>query len=164
MVKAGALIFVSLALGFIVLNDKGSSSFASAAAAREAIRNLGTTPTTTRAATTTTLAAERQPAQIKVVAINATGKAGQANLAANRLRSAGYNVLQPGNATQAVTNTHPASVIYVVTPGYDREALTIAALFHLPDSAVRALPSPSPSPDIRADANIAVLVGTGITL
>jgi hypothetical protein len=80
------------------------------------------------------------------------------------LRDAGYNALAPGNATAAVTASHPASVIYVVTPGYNREALTIAALFRLPDSAVKPLPNPSPSADIRSDTNIAVLVGTGITL
>jgi hypothetical protein len=114
--------------------------------------------------TPTTAAAERQPAQIKVIAINASGQAGRAGQATTRLRDAGYNALAPGNATAAVTASHPVSAVYVVTPGYDREALTIAALFRLPDSAVKPLPNPSPSADIRSDTNIAVLVGSGITL
>ena len=114
--------------------------------------------------TATTLAAERPANVIKVVAINATGTAGIAGRATTKLQSAGYNALQPGNATAAVTNSCPASLVYVVTAGYEREARTIAALFSLPDSAVRALPSPSPSADIKGDVNIAVLVGSGITI
>ncbi|HVT78155.1 MAG TPA: LytR C-terminal domain-containing protein [Acidimicrobiales bacterium] len=165
--KAAAIIVVALALGFVVLNDKGSGGFSAAAAARAAARANHFTETTqapSRSTTSTTAAAERQPAQIKVIAINATGKAGTAGKATTRLRDAGYNALAPGNATASVTATHPASVIYVVTPGYEREAKTIASLFSLPDSAVRPLPNPSPSTDIRSDTNIAVLVGTGIAL
>ncbi len=166
--KAAAIIVVALALGFVVLNDKGSGGFSAAAAARAAAARANHFTETTRAAshstTSTTAAAERQPAQIKVIAINATGKAGTAGKATTRLRDAGYNALAPGNATASVTATHPASVIYVVTPGYEREAKTIASLFSLPDSAVRPLPNPSPSTDIRSDTNIAVLVGTGIAL
>jgi hypothetical protein len=168
--KAAALIVIAFALGFLVLNDKGSSDFAAAAAARAAVTNNNDnfTETTLPAddeedTTTTTAATERQPAQIKVIAINATGRGGVAGQATTKLRNAGYNALQPGNATQSVTNTHPASVVYY-TAGYQKEALTVAALFSLPDSAVRAMPNPSPSPDIKPEANNAVLVGTGIAL
>jgi hypothetical protein len=163
--KAAALIVVSLALGFIVLNDKGSAGFTTAAAARNAIHNNFTETTLPHNVTTTTAAAaaERQPKDIKVIAINATGTKGKGGLATTRLRSAGYNVLPPGNATAAVTASHPASVVYYTT-GYKAEALTVAALFTLPDSAVREMPTPSPSPDIKPDANIAVLVGTNIAL
>jgi hypothetical protein len=164
--KAAALIVISLVLGFIVLNDKGSSGFTSAAATRAAVRNSFTETTlpSRGSSTTTTAATERRPETIKVIAVNATGRAGVAGQATTKLRNAGYNALQPGNATAAVKNSHPVSVIYVVTPGYEREAQTIAALFSLPDSAVRTLPSPSPSADIKPDTNIAVLVGTGITV
>jgi hypothetical protein len=162
--KAAALIVIALALGFVVLNDKGSSGFTSVAAAHSVHDNF--TETTLRHdLTTTTLAAaaERQPGQIKVIAINATGTKGKAGAATTKLRNAGYNALAPGNATASVTASHPASVVYYAV-GYKPEALTVAALFQLPDSAVRELPNPSPSPDIKPDANIAVLVGTGIAL
>jgi hypothetical protein len=164
--KAAALIVISLALGFIVLNDKGSGGFTSAAATRAAIRdNFTETTSAPHNATTTTVAqvAERQPAQIKVIAINATGKAGKGGQATTRLRNAGYNALAPGTATASVTASHPASVVYY-TSGYKQEALTVAALFTLPDSAVREMPNPPPSPDIKPDANLALLVGTNITL
>ena len=163
--KAAALILVSLALGFFVLNDKGSSGFTSGAARASVRDNFTETtlPPDEGTTTTTSAAAERQPAQIKVIAINATGTAGKAGQATTKLRNAGYNALQPGNATASVTASHPASLVYYTT-GYQKEALTIAALFSLPDSAVRAMPTPSPSADIKPDANIAVLVGTGIAL
>jgi len=163
--KAAALIVVALALGFIVLNDNSSGGFRARASTHVSIPDSNFTETTLPShVTTTTLAAERAAKDIKVIAINATGRAGVASQASAKLRNAGYNVIAPGNATAAVTNSHPVSAIYVVTPGYNREALTIAALFSLPDSAVKPLPNPSPSADIRSDTNIAVLVGSGIAL
>jgi hypothetical protein len=164
-VKAAIIIVVALGLGFIVLRDNSSRGFRSAAAAHVSTpdTNFSEAPTSTTS-TTAAAAVNRQPAQIKVIAINATGRKGVAGQATTKLRNAGYNALAPGNATTAVTNTHPVSAIYVVTPGYNKEALTIAALFGLPDSAVKPLPNPSPSADIRSDTNIAVLVGSGIAL
>ena len=160
--KAAALIVVALLLGFIVVKDNGPG--ASAAARRTNVDNFTeTTRPNVDATTTTTVASERQPAQVKVIAINATGRSGVATQATNTLRTAGYNALAPGNATAAITASHPASAVYYA-PGYQREGLTIAALFSLPDTAVKPLPSPSPSADIRSDTNVAVLVGTGIKL
>ena len=166
--KAAAIIVVGLLLGVIVLRDNGfGGGSISSADVREAIEDSFTETTLASDeddTTDTTLSALRAPATIKVIAINATGQAGKAGQATTRLQQAGYNALQPGNATQAVTNSRPVSVVYVVTSGYDNEARTVAALFGLPPSAVRALPTPSPSPDITDNANIAVLVGSGITL
>jgi hypothetical protein len=165
--KAAALIVVSLALGFFVLNDNSSGGFRAAASPHVSVPDVSDFTETTvhsNATTTTAAAAERAAKDIKVIAINATGRAGQGAAATTRLRSAGYDAVAPGNATAAVTNSHPVSAVYIVTPGYNKEALTVAALFHLPDSAVKPLPNPSPSADIRSDTNIAVLVGTGITL
>lgn len=163
--KAAALIVVAGLLGVLVLADSGGS-FRSSAAIRDAIQDSLTVTTLPfdDEATPTTLATERPASAVKVVAVNASGKAGEAGKATTKLQSAGYNALSPGNATAAVTNSRPAALVYVVTAGYEREARTIAALFSLPDSAVRALPSPSPSPDIKGDVNIAVLVGTGMTI
>lgn len=166
--KAAALIVVALLLGVIVIRDNSSGAGpVSADDIREAINDSFTTTTVAPdddGPVTPTTGPLRQPGQIKVVAINATGTAGKAGSATDRLRTAGYNVLQPGNANAATTNSRPASLIYVVSAGYEREAEVVAALFGLPASAVRALPNPSPSADIRSDANLAVLVGTGITL
>ena len=165
--KAAAIIVAGLVLGVIVLRDNGFGGGSISSAAVRAPDNFTQTTLGSEeddATTDTTLGGLRAPAQIRVIAVNATGQAGRATQATTRLRQAGYNALQPGNATQAVTSSRPASVVYVVAPGYDREAAVIAALFGLPASAVQPLPTPSPSPDITDNANIAVLVGSGITL
>jgi hypothetical protein len=169
--KAAALIVAGLLLGVIVLRDNSSGGGVTSVDADD-IRNAIDDITNTTVASsdnevttpTTAVGAERDESTVKVIAINASGVAGQAGKATTKLQAAGYNALQAGNATAAVTNTHPASVIYIVSPGYEREAKTLAALFQLPESAVRALPSPSPSPDIKGDVNLVVLVGTGINL
>jgi hypothetical protein len=166
--KAAALIVAALLLGVIVLRDNssGSSAGASTDDIRNAIDNITNTtlPDDEVVTSTTTVGAERDESTIKVIAINGSGVSGQGAKATTKLQAAGYNALAPGDATPAVKNTHPASVIYIVTPGYEREAKTLAALFQLPESAVRALPSPSPSPDIKGDVNLVVLVGSGINL
>ncbi len=163
--KAAALIVGAALLAVIVLNK--SPSFGSASSTR----TIDEFPTVTQPTippddevTPTTLAEERPASAVKVIAINATGTNGIATRATTKLQSAGYNALAPGDATNTVKNQRPAAVVYVVTAGYEREARTIAALFSLPDSAVRALPSPSPSPAIKGDVNIVLLVGTGITI
>jgi len=165
--KAAVLIVVGVLVGIIVLRSDGSSGTSlSAAAAREAAENAltNTTLDDDDDDVTATTVALRAPASVKVIAINGTRTAGQGAKATTKLQNALYNAVAPGNATEAVRATNPASVIYVVTPGYEREAAAVAAVLGLPASAVRSLPSPSPSPDIKGDVNIAVLIGSGITL
>ena len=169
--KAAALIVAAVLLGVIVLRDNSAGGSSVSAGDFDDVVSQFTTTTLSpdddfEADTTTTVASVLHAKNtVKVTAINATGTAGKANLAKNKLVAAGYNALKPGTATQTVTNSRPASVVYVVTSGYEADAREIAALFGLPDSAVRSpLPSPSPSTEIQADANIVVLVGSGITL
>ena len=169
--KAAAIIVVALVLGVLVLKDDGGSGLS--AAQRAALQQ--STPTTVADTgndddtgddgdTTVTTAAVRDPSQVKVVAINATSKSGVARTATTTLQGAGYNALQPGNATAAFKGTNPASVVLVVTSGYEREAAAVAALFGLPSSSVRAMPATSPSADIKGDVNVALIIGTGLNL
>jgi hypothetical protein len=164
--KAAALIVAAVLVGVIVLRDDSSASVSSDALREAADRVAVTSTTLPRTSTTSTsAAAAHTPEQVKVVAINATGTSGQAAKATTKLHNAGYNALQPADAAASVKAAHPASVVYVVTPGYEKDASDIVALFGLPDSAIHAgLPSPPPSSTIQAGVNIVVLVGTGITL
>lgn len=165
--KAAALILGAFVLGYIVLNVDGTGGgipvSAGASSASDVITNTTLADSDEVESTTTTLAL-RAPATIKVVAINATSTAGIAGRATSKLQTAGYNALTPGNATAEFKATNPTSVVYVVTPGYEREAAAVAAVFNLPASAVREMPATSPSPDIKAGTNIAVIVGTGLTI
>lgn len=164
--KAAALIIAAFVLGFIVLNVDGTGG-ASLSAGNGGPSDVITNTTVgadDEPESTTTTAALRPPATVKVVAINATNTSGIAGRATSKLQAAGYNALTPGNATAEFRATNPTSVVYVVTPGYDREAAAVAAVFNLPASAVRAMPASSPSADIKDGTNIAVIIGTGLTI
>ncbi len=162
--KAAAIIVVGLLLAVIVLRTDGSGGGVPVAAVTRPEISVTTTTQRRSAASTKTTVALRDPATVKVIAINGTKTAGQGGKATTKLQDASYNAIAPGNATAAVRATNPASVVYVVTVGYEREAAAVAAVFGLPPTAVRALPTPSPSSDIKGDVNIAVLIGTGVTL
>ncbi|MEY2459027.1 MAG: LytR cell envelope-related transcriptional attenuator [Acidimicrobiaceae bacterium] len=117
-----------------------------------------TTRTTAPGGTgTTTVVQAHDPAQVKVLILNGSGKSGVAKAAKDQLAAANYTVLEPGNAKGG---TVTASIVYFV-PGYDADAQTIAAKLGLPASA--AQPLPNPVPDSVADAqgaNIVVIIGT----
>lgn len=166
--KAAAIILGALLLGVVVLNADGIGGGASLSArdlsALDGLTNTTISDNDDEVASTTTTVALRQPSTVKVVAINATNTSGIAGRATQRLQTAGYNALTPGNATAEFKATNPTSVVYVVTPGYDREAVAVAAVFNLPASAVREMPATPPSPDIKDGTNIAVIIGTGLTI
>lgn len=116
-----------------------------------------TTRTTAPGGTGTTVVQAHDPAQVKVLILNGSGKSGVAKAAKDQLAAANYTVLEPGNA-QGGTIT--ASIVYFV-PGYDADAQTIAAKLGLPASAVQPLPSPLPAAIADAQgANIVVIIGT----
>src|SRR5689334_13746858 len=93
--KAAALIIGAFVLGFIVLNVDGFNGGGVPVSAGDRTSVDATTNTTAGGTTepevTTTTAALRQPATIKVVAINATQTSGVARRATEKLQAAGYN-------------------------------------------------------------------------
>lgn len=164
--KAAAIIVVGLILAVIVLRSDGSGAGVAVSAGTNTRSETSITTTTVKRSTRTTATTTplRDPATVKVIAVNGTKTSGQGAKATTKLQDANYNAIAPGNATAAVRATNPATVIYVVTPGFEREAAAIAALFGLTPTSVKPLPSPSPSTDIKNGVNIAVLIGSGITL
>ena len=100
-----------------------------------------------------TTPAARPPGDVKVLSANATRTEGAASKITERLRLAGYLVVQP--PTDAPRED--ASVVYF-TPGYEVEAQVIAETLGVPLTSVRPLPTPAPIPDLR-DAHVLVLVG-----
>ena len=163
--KASGLILVAVLIGGLVLykNDPvpSAADLRDAADAALTTTTLASSPddfTDTTQATTA-----REPATVKVIAINATGKAGIAGRATTRLTGGGYNAVAPGNSTAAYKANAPTTVVFVVTAGYDAEAAAIAALFGLPASVVQPLPSPSPSTDIKG-VDVALVVGSDLNI
>ena len=165
--KAAAIIVAAVLLGALVLYKHDSGIDLSASSNSGSTSN-NVTPTTAGSNSgdqdlTTTTVAARQPATVKVIAVNATNASGIAGRATTRLQTAGYNAISPGNATAAYKAGNPTTIVYIVTPGYDREAAAIATLFGLPSSSVKALPATSPSTDIK-DVNVAVVIGSGLAI
>jgi hypothetical protein len=121
----------------------------------------GTTPTTKPGSATTTptsaVVQAHDPAQVKVLVLNASGKQGVAGGASEQLKALNYTLLDAGNAKGPALTT---SIVYFV-PGYDADAQSIAAKLSLPASAAQPLPTPVPEAvgDAR-DANVVIVIGT----
>jgi len=151
--RGALLIIVAVLLGAGLLangfrDDNAASGSGSASQ---------TTRTTASGGTGTTVVQAHDPAQVKVLILNGSGKSGVAKAAKDQLAAANYTVLEPGNAKGG---TITASIVYFV-PGYDADAQTIAAKLGLAASAVQPLPTPLPgSIDDAQGANIVVIIGT----
>jgi hypothetical protein len=121
-----------------------------------------TTPTTTRGstlpgATGSTVPQAHDPAQVKVLILNGSGKTGVAKTAKDQLAAGNYTVLDPGNVKGANVAT---SIVYFV-PGYDADGQTIAAKLSLPANAAQPLPNPLPASIADAQgSNVVVIIGT----
>ena len=123
-----------------------------------------TTPTTVRGTGTTlpggtgsTVPQAHDPAQVKVLILNGSGKGGVAKTAADSLKAANYTTLDPSNAKGG---TATASIVYFA-PGYDIDAGTVAAKLGLQAGAAQPLPTPAPTAVGDAQgANIVVIIGT----
>jgi hypothetical protein len=153
--RGALLIAVAVILGAALLaqsfRDGGSPVSAGA----------NTTSTVKRTETSTTPPSVPQPhdpATVKVLVLNGSGKSGVAKSGADQLKAANYTTLDPANAA---TSTPVAASIVYFTPGYDADAQQIAAKLGLNPSAAQPLPSPPP-PEVGdpKDANVVVLIGT----
>jgi hypothetical protein len=153
--RGALLIGVAVLLGAVLLaqsfNDGGSPVSAGSPTQTTVKRTeTSTTPTTTPQ--------PHDPAAVKVLVLNGSGKAGIAKAGADQLKAANYTTLDPGNAASGTPIA--ASVVYF-TAGYEADAQQIAAKMGLAPSAAQPLPSPPP-PEIGdpKDANVVVLIGT----
>jgi len=121
-----------------------------------------TTPTTKPASgasstTASTVVQAHDPAQVKVLVLNGSGKSGVAGSTSEQLKALNYTLLEAGNAPGG---PFPQSVVYFVA-GYDADAAAIAGTLGLPASAAQPLPTPPPaSVGDPKDANVVVIVGT----
>jgi LytR cell envelope-related transcriptional attenuator len=121
-----------------------------------------TTPTTTRSTvpggTASTVPQPHDPALVKVLVLNGSGKSGVAKTAADQLKAANYTTLEPSNVKSGGTLT--ASIVYFA-PGFDADAQTIAAKLSLNASAAQPLPNPLPPTVSDAQgASIVVIIAT----
>jgi hypothetical protein len=145
------LLAVAVVLGIVVLQATDQNTGGS-----------NTTKTTSPAATSTTQPSSattthalRPPAEVKVLPANGTAVSGLGARVGTTLKQAGYtNTL---SATDANSKNVQTSVVEF-SPDFDQEAVAVAAVLGLPQSAVRAATSPSPVSDTRG-ANVVVIIG-----
>lgn len=153
----GALLIVAAVLLGLGLLANGFRNDTRASGSGNTPTTVGKgTPTTGVTGSTAPLQAH-DPAQVKVLVLNGSGKSGVAKAGKDQLAAANYTVLEPGNAQGG---TVAASIVYFVA-GYDVDAQTIAAKLGLNASAAQPLPTPLPATIADAQgANIVVIVGT----
>jgi LytR cell envelope-related transcriptional attenuator len=157
--KALVLIVAVVLIGWAVLHHTtkahGSTSSASSPT------TVPTAPTTVRGgATTTTTVAVIPPSSIKLQVLNGVGSGQLATQWSTKLHAnPGYNTLAPADATSTVS----ASRIYIVTPGYQREADALATTVGLTAaSIVPTAPPPASAPipsSARTNANLVLIIG-----
>jgi hypothetical protein len=154
--KAVLVIAVVVVVGWLVLlKSTPSTHVASPTSTTHATTTIhpATTPTTAAAALI-------PPASIKLQVLNGVLTGNLAGTWSAKLKAnPGYNTLTPDNATAKVA----ASVIYIITPGYQREANALAVAVGLPVTAVNTtVPAPSTAPIPAAErttANLVLIIG-----
>ena len=153
--KAVLVIAVVILVGWLVLAKSNTPTKAASTATTK-----HTTTTLAPAGPTTTLAPLIPPSQIKLQVLNGVLTGNLSSEWSNKLKAnPGYNTLPPANATSKVT----ASSIYVITPGYQREANALAVAVALPVTAVnQTVPAPASAPipaAERTSANLVLVIG-----
>jgi hypothetical protein len=153
--KAVLVIAVVIVIGWLVLAKSNTPTKAASTATTH-----HTTTTLAPTAPTTTLAPLIAPAQIKLQVLNGVLTGNLASEWSNKLKAnPGYNTLPPDNATSKVA----ASQIYIITPGYQREANALAVAVGLPVTAVNlTAPAPASAPISAAErtaANLVLIIG-----
>lgn len=153
-----AFLFVAagtLAFGFIWwLQGRGETSTTTSqpAATETTIANspVTTNPptplTTTAPAPTTTVVQLRPTSEVRVIVLNAVGRAGIAGSLTDALNAAGYDTLAPDN----YIGTLEVSKVWF-SEGFNAEALELAQF--VPDAEIEL------NPDVAAAADIVVVLG-----
>lgn len=105
---------------------------------------------------TTTTAPLRSPAEVTVIVLNGTSVGGAAGKYSTAIASAGYQMVEPGDAATKI----PATQVFFA-PGYELEAAAVALAAGAPATLTpAALPTPPPG-EIGA-AKVVVVVGTDL--
>jgi hypothetical protein len=144
--KGALLIGLAVVIGVVLLQqvDKSKSAAAPATTTTKPKETTSTTATSTSStAPTTTVAAQpaKPPSQLRVLVLNASGRAGAAGNMSDHIRSAGYtNQDQPGDATK-----HQTGTTVMCKPGLTRDASALAV----------SVGSGTPVPVVALDATLA---------
>jgi hypothetical protein len=142
-------------LGVVLLNAIDDGNSGPVGDGGSSASSTTTTTSTTLAqdgssTTSTTKVAAVTPAEVSVLVLNGSGRAGVAGTATNTLKAKGYKTLPPNNAAAVRAGT----VVYAKA-GKTAVCTTLAA--QIPGAKVQPMPTPPPS---TTDADCVVIVGT----
>jgi len=163
--RAALLLLVAVVLGVFLLNqidDAPETTVDQTTDVTEPDDN-GTTPTTA-ATTTTTIRAAKDPATVKVLAVNGTTQSGIGARTKEVLQGAKYNALAPTDAAAKLKPVKTTVIYY--QPGFDVDALAIAQLFQLTVANTKPMPQDMATQVVAsrnvATSNIVVMAGEDI--
>ena len=155
----GIIVYLGLEV-FLGTQSPGSTDTTAAAATTTAVLTTTTRATTTSTtaapatstSTTTTTAALRAPTEIQVRVLNGVGTAGLAAEVSAELQVLGYQMLEPGDYSPALSQSR---VWYA--EGFEGEAFELAAEF--PDAQVEQASGEQTSAELGAGADLVVVLG-----
>lgn len=151
--RGAALVAVAVIIGIVLLqliDDGNDGPVGDGGTSRTSVTTGTSTPSDGSEGTTpTTEAAPTPPAEVSVLVLNGSGRAGVASTLTNELKAKGYQTLPPSNApTQAGTD-----VLY--KDDKTAECTTLAE--SVAKAKVKAMPNPPPAV---SEADCIVVIGT----
>lgn len=158
--RGAALVVAAVLLGLVLLRngldtsevvtsspDNGSSDGSS---------DSGTDAATDSGDATTTTLGVKAPFEVTVIVLNGTSVGGAAGKYSTALASAGYQMLEPGDAPTKI----PATQV-LFTAGFEREAAAVALAAGAPATVTPAA-MPTPPPGEVGIANVVVIIGADL--
>ncbi len=150
-----ALVVVAVVVGLLLLRNGLDTSEVITASKGDSSQKTDSGNGEGDTSTTTTIPA-RDPSTVTVIVLNGTSVSGAAGKYTTAIASAGYQMLDPGDATTKI----PATQVFYAF-GFEREAAAVAASAGAPSSLTpTAMPTPPPG-EVGA-ANVVVVIGTDL--
>lgn len=151
--RGAALVVAAVVVGLLLLRNGLDTS--EVITASKGDKSTAEKPKDEESTTSSTVVT-RSPAQVTVIVLNGTSVSGAAGEYSTSIGSAGYQMLDPGDAAAKI----PATQVFF-TVGYEREAAAVALAAGAPPTLTpTALPAPPPGEV--GSANVVVVIGTDL--
>ena len=154
--RGAALVVIAVVVGLLLLRNGLDTSEVVTSSKDNSTKDSGKDANDDSTETTETTVAAKAPAEVTVIVLNGTSVSGAAGKYSTAIGSAGYQMLEPGDAATKI----PATQVFF-TPGYEREAAAVALAAGAPGTVTpAALPTPPPG-EVGA-ANVIVVIGADL--
>lgn len=158
--RGAALVVVAVLLGLVLLRNGLDTSEVVTSNGSDSSSDSGddggTDDGSDSGEETTTTLAVRPPAEVSVVVLNGTSVSGAAGKYSTAIGTAGYQMLEPGDAATKI----PATQVFFA-PGFEMEAAAVALAAGVPATVTPAA-LPTPPPGEVGTANVVVVIGADI--